>query len=60
MYVIPKLNGKSFKQLGTCRMCHKKYTVDKESDVYISKYAAKWYCKDCYQKHFHEEVDVQV
>ena len=43
--------AKKYKKLAKCKICKERYVVDKKSDVYGSKYEAKYYCKDCYNKY---------
>ena len=49
--IVKNAKGKCYKHLGKCRICGMRFVVKKNSDVYRSKYQAKYYCKKCYKKH---------
>ncbi|MBN2422756.1 hypothetical protein JXB41_06005 [Candidatus Woesearchaeota archaeon] len=40
-----------YKELSRCKICKKRYVVDKDSKIYNSKSSSKYYCKKCYNKH---------
>ncbi|MFH0874907.1 MAG: hypothetical protein V1859_03145 [archaeon] len=40
-----------YKELLKCKICQKRYSIDKNADIYLSKYAKRTYCKECYQKY---------
>lgn len=52
-------SSKCYKKRSTCKICGKRYTIDKDSDVYEAKYLAKYYCKDCYENKVKDEESKQ-